>query len=139
MPFPGANSSRNLSEPVGGLNLASENGVLSPTALSGNVDNYNPTNWGEAVTVLRVDPGGAARNITGLVATAHGHLVLLLNNADADNEDITLTIESGSSTAANRLGGANNADVIIRSSAVCGGGVWLMYDGVVNRWRVVAI
>lgn len=134
------NSARNLAGPLGGINLASENGVVS-ASLSGDVNNYSPTGWGESVTWLRLDPGGAARAITGLSATAHGHLVLLQNVADADNEDITLTIESTASTAANRLAGANNASVVIRSNATPGGGgaVLLVYDGIVNRWCVVAI
>lgn len=135
------NSSRNQAGPLGGLNLASENGPLTPSALSGDVNNYAPTGWGESVTWLRLDPGGAARAITGLSATAHGHLVLIQNCADADNEDITLTIESTASTAANRFVGANNASVVIRSCGTPGGGgaAFVIYDGIVNRWCVVAI
>jgi hypothetical protein len=133
MPQPGVNSSRNTIEPMGPINLAGD-GLLSPTALAGDNNNYSPTSWGENVTVLRVDPGGASRNLTGLAATAHGHVVLLLNIADGA-EDLVLVNQSTSSTAANRFYASNNANVTLRR----GSGIFLFYDGVDNRWKCVNI
>jgi hypothetical protein len=42
-------------------------GVITPTTLSGDVNDYNPTGFGDAFTV-RINGGAADRNITGLSA-----------------------------------------------------------------------
>ena len=124
--------SGNMTEPLPGLRL-DPGKMVTPTGLSADVDNYNPTGLSSAI-VLFVDPNGASRNITGLTATYNGHLLLVVNIADGA-EDLVLKNENASSVAANRFYGANNADITIRR----GGAVWLLYHGATSRWAPVAI
>ena len=130
MPTLAQDGSGNLLEPLKNLALT---GVISPAALAAAVDNYSPTDLATA-NVLRLDPGGASRNITGIAAQAHGKLLLICNIATA-NEDLVLKHQDASSSAANRIIGANVADVTIRE----GGSALLWYDATSGRWRVVAI
>lgn len=99
-------------------------GVISPTTLESNQDNYNPTGL-SAAAVLRLS-ATVAVNITGLAGGASGR-VLVVHNVGAF--DITLVWESASSTAANRFGTPSN--VIIQP----GVSVVLQYDATSSRWR----
>ncbi len=103
-------------------------GDLSPTALSGNADDYNPTNL-STNTVLRIDGGASDRNITGLAGGADG-LVKILLNVGGTNA-LVLKNETTSS-AANRF--ALGADVTLAASQ----GAFLWYDSTSSRWRCVA-
>lgn len=109
-------------------------GDISPSALTGNVNDYAPTGLSTA-TVLRVDPGGAARQITGITGGADGRLLLLCNVATGTTNTITLVNDSASSTAANRILGINGANVVIRP----GGSCLLWYDSTSSRWRCASI
>lgn len=107
--------------------------TLSPSALAGNVNDYAPTGHANA-EVLRINPGGAGRNITGLAGGAPGRRVLLVN-IETVAGDVTLKHADAASAAANRFVGANLADVVVRA----GGSTLLWYDGASSRWRIVAI
>lgn len=110
--------------------------VNTPTALSGNVNNYDGGHTGrQGITVIRLNPNGAARNVTGLLAGYDGQLVLIANVDVTATEDVVLVEESASSSAANRFAGANAASVTIRAKGAC----LLWYDGTTARWRPVAI
>lgn len=100
-------------------------GDISPAALSGNVDDYNPTGLATA-TILRLDGGAGDRNITGLAGGADGR-VIVIYNVGATNS-LILKGEDGASTAANRFVAG---DIAIRSM----GGVSLWYDSTSSRWR----
>lgn len=109
-------------------------GDISPTALSGAVDDYNPTGLSTAA-VLRIDGGAADRNISGIVPTpatgsADGRILVVLNIGTSNALQLVDESASGSA-AANRftLGGANRF-IPHRS------GIILIYDTTSSRWRV---
>lgn len=103
-------------------------GTLTPSALSGNVNDYNPTGLSASFAV-RIDGGASDRNITGLATGSDGRLVLITNIGSTNT--LTLKDASSSSTAANRF--LFGADLVlpINSSA------FLRYDGTSSRWRPV--
>ena len=99
---------------------------VTPTALVGQTDNYNPTNLASAFA-LRLDAGGADRDLTGIANPSAGRVLHIINVGATNN--ITLKEESGSSTTTNRfvLGG----DVILSPKQE----IFLRYDGTTTRWR----
>lgn len=101
-------------------------GTLTPTALSGDVNDYSPTGLATALD-LRIDPNGATRNITGLAGGADGRVIILTNISLA----WSFVLNSGStgSTAANRF--LLPGDVTVPPNAT----VALRYDGTSSRWR----
>ena len=101
-------------------------GTLSPTALSGDVNNYNPTGLATATT-LRIDGGAADRNITGLTAGVDGQIIDLINIGATNN--LTLNNQNASSSAANRF--LLPADVILPINTA----LLLRYDGTSSCWR----
>lgn len=109
----------------GGLTLA---GVISPTALSGTANDYSPTGLSTAALV-RIDGGGADRNITGLATGAEG-IVKTLCNVGATNA-LNLLNQSASSSAANRF--LLGADVTLPIDTC----ETLRYDGTTQRWRPI--
>jgi hypothetical protein len=103
------------------------NGDISPSQITAQVDDYNPTGLSGAST-LRLT-SDASRSITGLAGGADGR-VLLVHNVGA--QDIVLEDEHGSSTAANRF--ALNADVTLGADQ----GTIIQYDSTSSRWRLAA-
>lgn len=113
-------------EQIAELDLSGDlslDGVITPTALSGDVNNYNPAGL-DGANVLRLGGGASDRNITGLTApsTARGKLLLLVNIGTTNS--LVLKNASGSSAAGNTFQGASAADVTVHK----GGSVWLWYD-----------
>jgi hypothetical protein len=106
--------------------------IVTPTALSGDVDNYGPTDLDRAAQ-LRIDGGASNRNITGIRAGVDGQELVVANIGTTNS--LVLVHESGSSTAANRILGANGANVTIRPTGMCR----LIYDGTSSRWRTMAV
>lgn len=105
-------------------------GVITPTQIGANQNNYAPTGIGTAST-LRVSASGAF-NITGITGGSIGRL-LLLENVGSFN--ITLTHDDASSTAANRFLLPGGASVVIapnKSAAIS-------YDATSGRWRLIAL
>jgi hypothetical protein len=101
-------------------------GDISPTQITGNQNDYNPTGLSTAST-LRLT-SDASRDITGLQGGADGR-ILLVHNVGAQN--IVLKDESGSSTAAYRF--ALTGDVTLTPDSVA----MLQYDSTSSRWRMV--
>lgn len=101
-------------------------GTLSPTALSGDVNDYNPTNLSTAIA-LRIDGGASDRNITGLSGGADGRIITITNIGTTNN--LTLVNQSASSSAANRF--LLPADTILPINTALA----LRYDGTTSRWR----
>lgn len=100
-------------------------GVISPTALAANQDDYAPTG-GAAARTIRLS-ASAAYAITGLsVSQAAGRQVVLVN---VGSYDITLRAQNASSTAANRF--AIDGDVVLEPNQ----SVTFGYDGTSSRWR----
>lgn len=113
------------------------NNVISPTALSADVNNWAPPGIGTA-TVIRVTSDSTPRTITGIdvtTAAAGDGRVILLTNANASTP-VLLVHDSSSSTAANRLylGGATAGGVF---NLIANQSVLLEYDGTSSRWRAI--
>lgn len=100
-------------------------GILSPAQITSNQNNYNPAGFGTC-NVLRIN-SDAARDITGLVASANSQTLLVLNSGGFP---ITLKHESASSTAVNRFTFASGNDLILNRTGM----MWLFYDQTNARW-----
>lgn len=112
-------------------------GDISPTALSADQNNYNPTDLATS-NVLRLRADTNSRNITGLVGGADGRTIFITNiGTPGTHFDVVLKHESGSSTDTNRFYNAGNlqGDVRIRPRQ----GMMLWYDTSegTGRWKVM--
>ncbi len=105
-------------------------GTITPTALSGSVDNYNPTGLSTS-SVIRLSGGAADRNITGLAGGAAGRSITIINIGTTNN--LIFKNLSGSSTAANQFG--LGADVTIAAN---GQSAKFWYDTTASLWRAEA-
>ena len=101
-------------------------GSLSPTALSGAVNDYNPAGLSGA-SALFIDGGASARNITGLAGGADGRILTITNNGATQN--LTLVNASASSSASNRFDLSGDTVLPPKTS------VALRYDSSSSRWR----
>lgn len=102
-------------------------GDLTPSQITGDVNDYNPTNLSTA-TVLRID-SDANRIISGLAGGADGRMIVILNIGAAY---FTLAKENSGSSAANRFD--FKADYVIGPKE----SVILWYDSTSSRWRLAA-
>lgn len=102
-------------------------GVISPSQITSNQNDYNPTGIASAA-ILKLS-SDASRSVSGLAGGAEGRVVGLLNTG---GQVITLLNESVSSTAANRF--ALGDDVAIKARQA----VLLRYDGAAARWYTMA-
>ncbi len=98
-------------------------GVIAPSQITANQNDYNPTGIASASVVnLSSD---ALRSISGLAGGAEGRVVALLNTG---SQTIVLLNESASSTTANRF--TAGSDLAIGAKQA----VLLRYDGTAARW-----
>lgn len=100
--------------------------IISPAALTGNTNDWNPTGLSSA-QMIRVS-STAAVDITGMVAQENGAKIYMVN---IGTNNIKLKNNSGNSVAANRF--CLRADLTMELDE----GVVLIYDNVTARWRVV--
>src|SRR5262245_52826924 len=117
------NTSHQVISAAGAFNFA---GTLSPTALSGNVNDYNPASLSTALA-LRIDGGAADRNITGLAGGADGRIITVTNIGSSNN--LVLTNQDSSSSTANRFLLSANITLAPNTS------IALRYDNTTQRWR----
>lgn len=101
-------------------------GVISPSQITADQNNYNPTGLSTA-NVVRLSTD-ADRNMTGLAAVTSGGLLLMFN---IGSFPLVLVHDSGSSDPANRFSIGANARIN------AGHGTVLWYDGTSSRWRIV--
>lgn len=101
-------------------------GFLTPSTLTADQNDYNPTGLSAAST-LRIS-SNAARQITGLAGGSRGR-ALFLHNVGAYT--ITLPAESASSAVANRFASGITIDA--------GDSALIEYDDTSARWRAVAL
>lgn len=113
------------SAPVTGARYLS--GVLTPSALTANANNYEPAGIG-AAGILRLSATGAV-DLTGISAAPVGGRVMVLANVGANT--ITLKDDSTASSAANRF--ALTGDLALTADMA----VIIAYDDVTDRWRLV--
>lgn len=114
---------------VPGLTISQDaalTGDISPSQITANQNDYNPTNLATA-SVLRLNTD-ASRDITGLQGGADGRIIFI-HNIGAQN--IVLKDESASSSAANRF--ALTADLTMTPDMA----VLLQYDSTSTRWRTI--
>lgn len=101
-------------------------GVISPTQLTGNVNEYGPTGF-ETATIFRLS-SDAERTITGLFSsTPDDGRIIILHNVGSNT--IVLADESASSAAGVRF--ALAGDLYLYADEGC----ILRYDGTSSRWR----
>jgi len=101
-------------------------GVISPTALSADVNDYNPTSFSTA-SIVRQDVTGGNWNVTGLSGGATGRIINIINISAANS--LTLKDQSASSSGSNRFLLGSDIVLGINQSII------LRYDGTTNRWR----
>lgn len=104
-------------------------GSISPTALSGNTDDYNPAGLSGASTIF-IDPGAADRNLTGLQGGADGRIITIVNNS-ASSKNLTL-VNNATSSASNRF--QMSGDTVLPANT----SVTFRYDSGSNRWRPIS-
>jgi hypothetical protein len=101
-------------------------GVLSPSQITSNQNNYSPTSL-DVASFLRLSTD-AARELTGLAGGAAGRIITIHN---IGSNTLTLRDENGSSTDTNRF--ALNGDVALQADEC----VTLQYDNTTGRWRII--
>jgi len=102
-------------------------GDISPTQLTSNTDNWNPTNLGFASTI-RID-ASTAIDLTGIAGGSDGRVLFLMNISSS-----TITLKHDvTSTTTNRFFCPSSADFALLANAM----VVLMYDSTSQRWRVI--
>lgn len=102
-------------------------GVISPSQITSNQNDYNPTGIASA-SILNLS-SDASRSVSGLAGGAEGRVIGILNTG---SQTVTLLNESASSTAANRF--ALGGDIAIAAKQA----TLLRYDGTASRWRALA-
>jgi len=101
--------------------------ATSPAQITGNQNNYSP-----GVGPFQRWDADAARTVTGVVAGAAGELRLVWN---VGSFPITLSNESASSTAANRLTCAGAANLVLGAGELA----LLSYSGTTSRWLATKV
>lgn len=104
-------------------------GDITPSTLSADQNNYNPTGLSTA-SVLRLEAASANRSITGLVGGADGRIIIIHNIGTTYS--ISLQNENASSTAANRF------SFVAKETIQPAESITLQYDGTAQRWRATA-
>lgn len=99
-------------------------GVLTPSQITSNQNDYNPTSLSTAC-VLRLNTD-ASRNVTGIQGGAAGR-IFIVHNVGANN--IVFKNADTGSSAANRF--AMNADLTLTAGEVA----LFQYDSTDSRWR----
>lgn len=103
-------------------------GDISPTALSADANNYNPTGLSTASTIRISTNDTTDRTLTGLAGGADGRLIFLHNLGPGN---LLLSDEDALSTAGNRF--ALTSTVTMMPDALS----MLQYDFTSQRWRVL--
>lgn len=112
---------------IDGTGTFALSGDISPSQLTANQNDYNPTGL-SAAAVLRLS-SDASRDITGLQGGADGRILVLAN---VGSNNIVLKDESGSSSAGNRF--ALTADITLSADSM----VIIQYDSTSSRWRALS-
>lgn len=101
--------------------------VLSPSQITSNQDNYNPTNWYRG-HVLRLS-SDASRNITSVVGGTEGRMMVIHN---VGSFNIVIKDDDGATgTAANRFAMSGDTTILPDESRI------FVYDATSSRWRLI--
>jgi len=101
--------------------------TISPTLLSANTDNWNPTGL-SGTRVIRIGTTGGNVELRGIVAQADQIITLV----SVTGGDIKITNESATSTASNRFALQN--DTTFKN----GQAVTIWHDATTDRWRLIS-
>ena len=105
--------------------------VISPTQLTSDQNNYDPTGFSTA-SIVRLDGDNGMRVITGLAAPTSGTSYRQVTFTNVGSFTILFTSEDSDSTAANRIVIEEKVFALYpRTSAT------FYYDNVSDRWRVL--
>jgi hypothetical protein len=113
-----------------GGDLESHAGLVGPTAVSADTDNYNPTGFPLA-DVAVINPNAPGYLLSGFVAPTarQQHRKVLVNTSQSH---IILTNEDTGSTDVNRIRTQEGRDLALRSFQ----SLTIQYDTSISRWRV---
>ena len=103
-------------------------GSISPSQITSDQDDYNPTNW-STNTTARISGDATIRAITSFAALSDGTVRRLVN---IGTTAIYIPAEHPDGTAANRVAGS--CDQVLAPN---GGMIEMYYDGTSSRWRVI--
>lgn len=103
-------------------------GELVPATITVNENNYSPTGFADAATVLVQSTGPV--NITGFAGGATGREIVIYN---VGVNTITITHQDAASTSSNRVIGINGANITLSANR----SVILRYANSLARWLVV--
>lgn len=101
--------------------------VISPSQITSDQNDYNPTGWADA-TLVRLSGDSGFRAITGLDAESDGEEKKIIN---VGAYPIYFPADHPSSSAGNRITGGQ--DFILPPGASCD----IIYDGTSARWRIL--
>lgn len=102
--------------------------TITPSAISSNQNDYNPTGWSTANIVRLSTNDASTRDITGASAGASGELKWLVNTGPGT---IRLQHEHASSSGVNRFLLASGTTFNMSVNGVVG----ILYDASSSRWR----
>lgn len=115
------------SENVSVTQAVSFSGDIAPSNLSGTNNDYAPTGFSTASTLLQTNSSGAI--VTGIAGGADGRWITWHNTG---SNDLIFRNENALSTAANRLR-LGGGDVTLKVDGTAG----FRYDATASRWRLV--
>jgi hypothetical protein len=104
-------------------------GVISPTALAANTNNYAPTGQ-DTASVWRLSATTSMRDITGIVAMDDGTVLALIN---VGSVLIRLRHQNASSTDVNRFAFPGGTHFILPANQA----VLIRYDATTQRWLLL--
>lgn len=106
-----------------------QSGVISPAQLTGDTDDWAPTDLSTAGTIRASTD--ASRNLTGLTGGSAGRQIRLINVGGFD----LVLAHDATSTAANRFLCPGSANLTLHPND----SVLLWYDGTSSRWRAIGV
>lgn len=112
-------------------NIINFGGIISPTGLTGTLNDWNPTGWGSA-TIIRFTTASST-SITGLAGGQDGRAAILFNLGTSDAQ---IMCANTSSIAANRFAAAPTGQTQI--SLRSGQNAIFEYDAATSLWRYIA-
>lgn len=103
--------------------------VISPSQITSDQDDYNPTGWATA-TIVRLDGDSGFRAITSFAAGYSGEVKTLVN---IGSYPIYFPGEHPDGTAANRISAEKDIILFPKKS------LQMYYDGTAARWRIITL
>jgi len=105
---------------------------ITPSALSADVNNWSGQGTGTSLRqIVRAEASGADRTITGVDVQTTGDTAFIINIGATYN--ITLSHQSTSSTASNRMISPTGSDLIIGPNEYA----FMWHDDTTDRWRIL--